>query len=386
MTPEDQQVLSSSTPTSPDQQVDVSTPAADASGMSRRSLLKGAAASATTLAALGGLALPTNVVAASLPKVTSTSPIVEFPRAGQLREYWFQADSFFHNLVPTGVDGMTGATFTPNQTSYWAVGYRAFTPNWGKPLPGNDDIGPNTGIPGPIIRCQVGDTIRVHFRNNDTYYKVPHSVSVHALAYTPENDGGWAWMLRDRPGTAINVGDTYTYEWKAIPRSVGTWPYHDHSVPSDPGRGLMVMEAGAELGLFGMIVVTDENTPTVDKEFSVIWHSLYSGDVPGLSQDFHCFNGFAYLGNTPNFRAKVGQHVRWRVVSLGNDFHTFHIHAHTWLYNGNYEDTIVIGPGSKLTLDFIEDNPGTWYYHCHVPIHVMGPGMGGMLGFYIVDK
>lgn len=375
----------SPTPTEPDPEGTRPATELDNSGLTRRSLLKGAAAGAAMLGSLGGLALPTSVAAATPNGATNARTVVGFPLGGQLREYWFQADSFFHNLVPTGIDGMTGATYMPNQTSYWAVGYRAFTPNWGQPLPGNDDIGPNTGIPGPIIRCQVGDTVRVHFRNNDTYYKVPHSISVHALAYTPENDGGWAWMLRDRPGTAINVGDTYTYEWKAIPRSVGTWPYHDHSVPSDPGKGLMVMEAGAELGLFGMLVVTDENTPTVDQEFCVIWHSLYSGDVPGLSQDFHCFNGFAYLGNTPTFRAKVGQHVRWRVVALGNDFHTFHIHAHTWLVNGNYEDTIVIGPGSKLTLDFIEDNPGTWYYHCHVPIHVMGPGMGGMLGFYIVE-
>lgn len=353
--------------------------------MSRRSLLRGAALSATALGALGGLALPAQAIASSLPGITSAPAVATFPRAGQLREYWFQADSFFHNVVPTGVDGMTGGTFTPNQTSFWAVGYRAFTSGWGSPLPGNDDIGPNTGMPGPIIRAQVGDTIRVHFRNNDTYYKVAHSISVHALYYTPPNDGGWSWMLRDRPGTAINAGDTYTYEWRAIPRSLGTWPYHDHSLPSDPGRGVMVMEAGAELGLFGMLVVTDGNTPAVDKEFPVIWHSFYSADIPGISQDFHCFNGFAYLGNTPNFRAKVGDRVRWRVVSLGNDFHTFHIHAHTWLFNGNYEDTIVIGPGSKLTVEYVEDAPGVWYYHCHVPIHVMGPGMGGMLGFYTVE-
>ncbi len=397
MTPEDQPALSSpSTPDAPEQVASSPVPAPDAGGMSRRSLLKGAALGATALGALGGLAMSNNVVLAStggaasapapLQAAASAPSVVEFPRAGRLREYWFQVDAFFHNIVPTGVDAMMGTTFTSNQTSFWALGYRAFTPGWGKPLPGNDDIGPNTGIPGPIIRAQVGDTIRVHYRNNDTYYKKPNSLSVHALKYTEPNDGGWSWALRDRPGTAINVGETYTYEWTAIPRSVGTWPYHEHSIPFDPGRGTVVMEAGSELGLFGMVVVTDQNTPKVDKEFPVIWHTFYAADIPGLSQDFHCFNGYAYLGNTPTFRAKVGDRVRWRVVSLGSDFHTFHIHAHTWLFNGAYEDTIVIGPGSKLTFDYVEDAPGTWYYHCHVPIHVMGPGMGGMLGFYVVDK
>lgn len=363
----------------------VSTTGPDASGISRRGLLKGAAAGAASLGALGGGLLSTGTAAAATQETTRAPAVVEFPRGGQLREYWFQANSFFHNIVPTGIDGQTGDTFMPTQTSFWAIGYRAFTPGWGKPLPGNNDIGANTGIPGPIIRGQVGDTIRVHFRNNDTYYKAAHSVSVHALSYTPENDGGWSWMLRDRPGTAVNVGETYTYEWKAIPRSVGTWPYHDHSKHFDPGRGVMVMEAGAELGLIGMIAITDQNTPPVDTELTTIWHSFYSADIPGLSQDFHCFDGLAYLGNTPTKQAKVGQRVRWRVVSLGNDFHTFHVHAHTWLYGGEYTDTVVVGPGTSHTFDYVEDAPGTWYYHCHVPMHVMGPGMGGMIGFYVVS-
>lgn len=376
---------------SSDQTLSVSIPESEASGITRRGLFKGAAVGAASLGALGSLALPPGVSAAGVAAsttqdATSAPATVEFTRGGQLREYWFQADSFFHNVMPTGIDGMTGQTFTASQTSYWAVGYRAFTPGWGKPLPGDDNIGANTGIPGPIIRGAVGDTFRVHFRNNNTYYKVPHSISVHALSFNMESDGGWAWMFRDRPGTAVEVGQTYTYEWTAIPRSVGTWPYHDHSKHFDPGRGTVVMEAGAELGLIGMLAITDQNTPKVDKEMDLIWHTIYSGDIPGLSQDYHCFNGLAYLGNTPTLTAKVGQRIRWRVVALGNDFHTFHVHGHTWLFNGRYDDTIVFGPGATLTFDYVEDAPGDWYYHCHVPMHVMGPGMGGMIGLYNVTK
>lgn len=396
----------SSTSGTPDEQaLPVPATEPDASGMTRRLLLKGAAAGAASLSALGSLALAPGIAAAApatpiipakpiVPAAPSTpasasvpaaSSIIEFPRGGQLREYWVQADSFFHNVMPTGVDGMTGNTFTASQTSFWAIGYRAFTPNWGMPLPSNDSIGANTGIPGPIFRGAVGDTFRIHFRNQDIYYKQAHSISVHGFSFTTANDGGWSWMLRDTPGTAIPVGGTYTYEWTAIPRSVGTWPYHDHSKHFDPGRGTVVMEAGAELGLYGMLVVTDQNTPVVDKEFTSVWSTFYSGDIPGLSQDFHTFDGFSYLGNTPTMHAKVGQRIRWRAVMLGNDFHTFHVHGHSWLFNGRYDDTIVVGPGTTLTFDYLEDAaPGSWYYHCHVPMHVMGPGMGGMIGLYDV--
>jgi FtsP/CotA-like multicopper oxidase with cupredoxin domain len=226
----------------------------------------------------------------------------------------------------------------------------------------------------------------MHFRNNDTHYKKAHTIAPHAFKYTLPNDGGWAWMLQDRAGTNIELGQTYTYQWTAIPRSVGTWPYHDHSKHFDPGRGSVVMEAGAELGLFGMIVITDQNTPPVDKEIMSIWHSFYQGDIPGISQDFHCINGYAYLGNTPTPQVKVGNRVRWRVVALGNDFHTFHIHGHTWNFGGQFTDCVVIGPGVGHSFEYVEDaDPGLWYYHCHVTMHVMGPGMGGMIGLYSVS-
>jgi len=45
-----------------------------------------------------------------------------------------------------------GMEFKPHQSSFWAIGYRAYTPDWGRPLPGNSDIGTNTGIPGPVLR------------------------------------------------------------------------------------------------------------------------------------------------------------------------------------------------------------------------------------------
>jgi FtsP/CotA-like multicopper oxidase with cupredoxin domain len=35
---------------------------------------------------------------------------------------------------------------------------------------------------------------------------------------------------------------------------------------------------------------------------------------------------------------------------------------------------------ATLTVDYIEDNPGRWLYHCHVTDHMMG----GMIGYYDV--
>jgi hypothetical protein len=64
-------------------------------------------------------------------------------------------NAFYHNLVSTGVDNMMGMKFQANQTSYWAVGYVAYTPNWGQPLPGNDDIGPTVRYLGLLSVCAL---------------------------------------------------------------------------------------------------------------------------------------------------------------------------------------------------------------------------------------
>ena len=310
---------------------------------------------------------------------------------GTLREYWIQADSFLHNLVPTGLDGMSGMKYPANQTSYQALGYRAYTANWQQVLPGDDNIGGNTGIPGPVLRAEVGDTIRVHFRNNDTYYKFEHSMHPHGVVYSPNNDGAWTAQSNTKPGTSLKLGESYTYTWTVAASSVGSWPYHDHAMPAsipgssstsndsdmNPSNG--IMELGAELGLFGMIVITDDQTTKVDREFILCFHDLYEADIPQLSQDFDCFNGFAFLGNTPAFEAKVGERVRWRIMALGQDFHVFHLHGHRWLFNGRYDDALILGPSTTLTFDYVEDNPGTWLYHCHVTEHMMG----GMVGTYI---
>jgi FtsP/CotA-like multicopper oxidase with cupredoxin domain len=343
-------------------------------GVSRRNLLIGGALVGGSLAAVGGIALA--VQQSMTPDTTSQT---QQPTGGSIREYWVQANSFFHNLVPTGVDNMMGMKFQANESSYWAVGYVAYTPNWGKPLPGNDDIGPNTGIPGPVFRGSVGDTIRVHFRNNDTHYRIPHSMHPHGVQYTPENDG--AYIVSDaQPGAKVEFGQTYTYEWQVKPNSVGTWVYHDHSASVTVGSS-MLMEFGAELGLFGFLVLTDASTKPVTKEFFTFLHDLYQADIAVLSQDYDCFNGASYLGNTPTFTAKIGDTIRWHIGALGKEFHAFHIHGHRWSSNGQFVDVVQLGPSNATSFDFVADNPGKWLYHCHVTDHMMG----GMMGMYVIQ-
>jgi FtsP/CotA-like multicopper oxidase with cupredoxin domain len=377
--------------------------------VSRRGLL----GAAVGTAAVGGVAVGVALTGPGPGSADATRPagrvagpvqadvLAAAAHHGAIREYWIQADSFQRNTVPNGHDGMMGTDYSADQTTYYAVGYRAYTPHWGKVLDGDDDIGPNAGIPGPNLRAEVGDTIVVHFKNNDSFYKFPHSMHPHGVEYDGLSDGAWLAKTPNTPGTAVKFGETYTYTWRAKPNSVGTWPYHDHSVPQDlapfypkkkdasasaggmdMGGGNAVMEIGAELGLLGLLAITDDKTPKVDKEFFLFFHDLYSDDIPSIGQDLDLFNGYAFIDNTPTFRAKAGQKVRWRVAALGKEFHVFHLHGHRWWDGARWTDSQILGPSMAITVEYTEDNAGDWLYHCHVVDHMMG----GMIGRYVVEK
>src|SRR5207244_1695537 len=101
----------------------------------------------------------------------------------------------------------------------------------------------------------------------------------------------------------------------------------------------------------------------------VFLHS-FPPNVTKLRTLFHAINGHSYAGNTPTFRAKLGQSVAWHIMGGDGNFHTFHIHGHRWRDpSGVFVDTPTLGPNETKSAHWTEDNPGRWLYHCHVFSH-----------------
>jgi len=156
-------------------------------------------------------------------------------------------------------------------------------------------------------------------------------------------------------------------------------PVYTRAQPSDPDE--LDAPTGAQHGLFGMVVIEDENTQPVERENIVLLHDIYSEEFPMLVQDFDCINGRSFISNTPTFQARVGERVRWHIGCVGHEDHIFHIHGHRWLRDGRSTDTELLAPGTTATIEYTEESAGTWLYHCHITEHMMG----GMAGEYIVS-
>jgi manganese oxidase len=282
---------------------------------------------------------------------------------GVVREYWIQARTMRWDIVPTGRDQWHDVAI-PGRTKFTAFGYQPMTAGFAAALA-------PPSIPGPILSAEVGDVLRVHFRNAETKVRQGLTMHPHGVKYNPEYDGVFLGDFT-RAGGFIGPGEEFTYTWEATPDSVGVWPYHDHG----PNHTLNTFR-----GLFGSIIVRAKGDKAPDNEHVIFFHSLLPGTT-GLKAPFQCINGRAYAGNTPTLTAKVGEDVAIHVIGMNDDFHDFHMHGHRWRDPaGTFVDTPIVGPNEAITARFVEDNPGRWLYHCHVFSHQDG----GMAGWYLVE-
>jgi len=245
-----------------------------------------------------------------------------------------------------------------------------------------DAIGYNKTVPGPPIEVVAGDHVVIKLTNKDP--DAPHSIHTHVVRFPQTSDGVTYGVAKPN--------ETVTVEWDAV--FAGSFPYHDHAGTDGEAEGIVA-------GLFGPLIVhAPDEAKAVENvvllsDFDVARFKLLPGvgigdaapseigEYRGGHQYMHTIDGRAYMEWSPHFRSKIGDRVRWRVISIGTEFHTFHVHGHRWVgADGVMTDNINLGPGTYSTFEWLEDNPGDWLYHCHVPDH-MG---GGMMGLYSVSN
>jgi FtsP/CotA-like multicopper oxidase with cupredoxin domain len=301
------------------------------------------------------------------PRDRDRFPTPQPQPGGRVREYWIQARSLMWDWAPSGRDEWMDSPIPQKKRKrlFRGFAYQLYSSGFAKPLR-------RATIPGPTLHAEVGDTLVVHLRNGDDHFNQAITMHPHGVKYTPDYDGSYFGPFT-RVGGFIAPGEEFTYTWEATPDAVGVWPYHDHG----PNHTLNTFR-----GLFGAIVIRERGAKAPDVE-EIVWFHSFGPEVTGLDRVLHCINGYAYAGNTPTFRAKVGQDVAFHVIGGNNDFHTFHIHGHRWRGAGGVlnTDTPTLGPFETITARFREDNPGRWMYHCHVMSHQDA----GMAGWYIVD-
>ena len=346
------------------------------------------------------------VFAFSVSAQMAHQPAPAAKKPAKTRTYFIAADEVKWDYAPRGRN-LIGAPAVENEsaegqrsTVFLKAIYREYTDARFKTLKARAPEWEHLGILGPLIRAEVGDTIKVVFRNNAG---VPYSLHPHGLEYDKKSEGALysdGTSPAEKADDLVGPGQTYTYTW-TVPERAGPgpadpssilWMYHSHFVESrDMNTGLLGPIIISRRGSAG----SDGRPKDVDREFvaafaifdetsSAYYEANVANRPPGRnlrstdpafrnSYLMYSINGFID-GNLPLLTMKKGERVRWYLMSSSNeeDVHGAHWHGATALLNGMRTDTVPLTPMAMTVADMVPDNPGTWLFHCHVNEHYEG--------------
>lgn len=241
----------------------------------------------------------------------------------------------------------------------------------------------NGQMPGPSIRVQEGDLVRVVLHNE---LKVPTSLYFHGLL-APHGVNGLP-----RQGAGL-VGPGETFAFQFVAQHPGTFWYHPQVVHADQQTR----------GLYGALVVEPKSMPkTFERDFLVVvgQHTLVpraasaaakphtvgqkvnaayaSGlesvspvmpSLPPSATTYFSINGKSAPG-IPPMEVHKGERVRLRVINAAQTVCPIHLTGHRFevvTVNGAdglephvTRDSVALQAGDRVDLEFSADNPGVW--------------------------
>jgi len=213
----------------------------------------------------------------------------------------------------------------------------------------------NGQVPGPTLRANEGDRIRVNFINQGTH---PHTIHFHGW-HPPEMDGSM-------PDHEVAPGERFVYEFDAEP--FGVHLYHCHSVP---------LKRHIHKGLYGAFII-DPPTGAVATRAPAdeLIMMLNSFDTNfDAENEVYAVNTVAHFHMHEPIRVQVGQLVRMYVINI-TEFdllNSLYLHGMffdvyrtgTQLIPSETTDTVMFCQGERMVLETTFRYPGDFMFHAH---------------------
>ncbi len=227
-------------------------------------------------------------------------------------------------------------------------------------------------MPGPTLRCNEGDLLRIHFVNAGTH---PHTIHFHGI-HSAFHDG-----VTGIGRGEIEIGDTHTYEFTAKP--FGLHLYHCHATP---------LRRHIHKGLYGMFIINPDPAKRGDlakqrhpahaesanwQEFAMVMNA-FDTNFDGANEvyaintvAFHHMKHPIVIDKTRPIRIYLVNIVEFDLIN------SFHLHANFFNY---YDTGTTLEPTLRLVdtisqvqaqrgileFTFDEHEDGLYMFHAHV--------------------
>lgn len=212
----------------------------------------------------------------------------------------------------------------------------------------------NGRVPGPTLRCNEGELLRVRFINASEH---PHTMHFHGF-HTAEMDGV--------PGIGAGViepGGSTVYELDAEP--FGLHLYHCHVSP---------LAEHIARGLYGTLII-DPKEGRAEADEMVMVMNGFNTNFDAEGNQIYAVNTVAFHYNDFPIRVRRDELVRIYLVNIleYDPINSFHVHANffdyfptgTRLEPTEFTDTVMLGQAQRGICEMRFPHPGMYMFHAH---------------------
>ena len=211
----------------------------------------------------------------------------------------------------------------------------------------------NGTVPGPTLRCRVGERVRITFINAGTH---PHTMHFHGI-HTAEMDG-----VSGIGSGEVPPGGRTIYEFDAEP--FGLHLYHCHALP---------LRRHIHKGLYGMFIIDPPQRRPPARELVMVMNA-FDTNFDG-ENEVYAVNTVAFHYMKHPIKVRRNELVRIYVVNMTefDPINSIHIHGNffhvyrtgTSLSSSEYTDTIMLTQAERAILEVRFPFRGKFMFHAH---------------------
>ncbi|XP_060152612.1 coagulation factor V isoform X2 [Globicephala melas] len=288
--------------------------------------------------------------------------------AARLRQFYVAAQSISWNYRPES----TYLSSNTSATSFKKTVYREYEAYFQKEKPRST----TSGLLGPTLYAEVGDIMKVHFKN-----KADKPLSIHpqGIKYSKFSEGASYpdhTFPVERMDDSVAPGQEYTYEWNI---SEDSGPTHD-----DPPCLTYIYYSYENLvhdfnsGLIGPLLICKKGTLTEDgiqKMFDkqhVLMFAVFdeSKSWNQTSSLMYTVNGYVN-GTMPDITVCAHDHISWHLIGMssGPELFSIHFNGHVLEQSHHKISAITLVSATSTTANMTMSLEGKWIISSLIPKH-----------------
>uniref|UniRef100_A0A8D2JSC3 Coagulation factor V n=1 Tax=Sciurus vulgaris TaxID=55149 RepID=A0A8D2JSC3_SCIVU len=291
--------------------------------------------------------------------------------AAQLRQFYVAAQGINWSYHPEP----TNLSLNPFTTSFKKIVYREYEANFKKEKPQSSI----SGLLGPTLYAEVGDIMKVHFKN-----KADKPLSIHpqGVKYSKFSEGASYpdhTFPEEQMDNTVAPGQEYTYEWHI---SEDSGPTQD-----DPPCLTHIYYSYENLiqdfnsGLVGPLLICKKGTLTgdgtqkmFDKQHILLFAVFDEGKSWAQSSSLmYTVNG--YVNRTmPDIPVCAHDHVSWHLIGMSSGPELFSIHFNGQVLEQNHHkvSVVTLASATSATANMTMGPEGRWIVSSLIPKHFQG--------------